>query len=165
MLIGRSRSCCKNFKIFTKILANRLNKYIARLIHPDQVGFVTGREEKYNRQDKRVLNAIYLAHNRGIPNDGLEEQLEQEAAGPPLSCLPWLDQHLIKREGHHHLISTTLKVLKVTPGVLTDVEGSSVMTPVIGNHAFPFGMDTGPFFGNFDYIIFSPLRVFLTSNN
>ena len=48
-----------DLKIFSKIIANKLATNIPSLIHPDQVGFVLGREGRQNTQ--RVLNTIYLA--------------------------------------------------------------------------------------------------------
>lgn len=44
-------------KILSKVLANRLRKHIASLIHPDQTGFVPGRQIYFNLH--RLFNIIY----------------------------------------------------------------------------------------------------------
>jgi len=37
-----------DLKVFTKILANRLNKHVATIIHPDQGGFIPRRFSFFN---------------------------------------------------------------------------------------------------------------------
>lgn len=44
-------------KIVTKILATRLNKHLASIIHPDQTGLIPGRLSFFNV--RRLLNIIY----------------------------------------------------------------------------------------------------------
>lgn len=48
-------------KILSKVLANRLCKYIAGLIHPDQTGFVPGRHIYFNL--RRLFNIMYQKQN------------------------------------------------------------------------------------------------------
>uniref|UniRef100_A0A8C5MLT6 Reverse transcriptase domain-containing protein n=1 Tax=Leptobrachium leishanense TaxID=445787 RepID=A0A8C5MLT6_9ANUR len=52
-----------DMKIYAKILANRLGRYIAEIVHPDQVGFVPGREAPDNV--RRALNLIQVATTSG----------------------------------------------------------------------------------------------------
>uniref|UniRef100_A0A8C5Q8T9 Reverse transcriptase domain-containing protein n=1 Tax=Leptobrachium leishanense TaxID=445787 RepID=A0A8C5Q8T9_9ANUR len=52
-----------DMKIYAKILANRLGRYIAEIVHPDQVGFVPGREAPDNI--RRALNLIQVATTSG----------------------------------------------------------------------------------------------------
>lgn len=50
-----------DLKIFTKILASRLQQHLPHLIHLDQVGFIPSREAKDNTT--KVLNILYLARS------------------------------------------------------------------------------------------------------
>ncbi|KAM8945786.1 angiotensin-converting enzyme [Pelodytes ibericus] len=52
-----------DIKLLAKLLAMRLQPLIPQLIHPDQVGFVPGREAKENTV--RALNAIHVAQKKG----------------------------------------------------------------------------------------------------
>ncbi len=45
---------CVDYKILTSILATRIQKYIRKLINPDQTGFISGRHGTNNM--RRVLN-------------------------------------------------------------------------------------------------------------
>jgi len=53
-------------KLFSKILANRLSPFLDKLIHPDQTGFIPGRNSFFNV--RRLFNIMY-ATNR--PQEGL----------------------------------------------------------------------------------------------
>lgn len=53
-----------HMKILTKILANRLNYFLPRLIKKDQVGFVTQRQA--GDAITRILQVQHIAHSRSL---------------------------------------------------------------------------------------------------
>lgn len=63
-------------KILAKVLANRLNRYLSTLAHPDQTGFVRGRNSFTNL--RRHFNIMY--HNKSNTSDLVVVSLDAEKA-------------------------------------------------------------------------------------
>lgn len=57
------------YKLLTSILAKRLGKFITNIIHPDQTGFIAGRQLSDNI--RRCLNVISSAQTQGVENMAL----------------------------------------------------------------------------------------------
>lgn len=55
-----------DIKILAKILANRLKHLMPGIVHPDQTGFIAGREARDN--SLRAIQLIHWARTRSDPN-------------------------------------------------------------------------------------------------
>lgn len=54
-----------DYKILTKILALRLESVVPTIVHPDQTGFIKGRQSYHNL--RRLFNIIYSDHSTLLP--------------------------------------------------------------------------------------------------
>lgn len=63
-------------KLFAKILANRLNPLLGKLVHLDQTGFIPNRSANFNL--RRLFNIMYI--KRGPPTDLVILALDAEKA-------------------------------------------------------------------------------------
>lgn len=69
--VGKDSQCCASYrpisllnsdtKLLAKILALRLQDHIVKLIHPDQTGYMKGREAGDNTI--RALHVLHWMHN------------------------------------------------------------------------------------------------------
>ena len=66
ILSSNQSNPCVDFKILTSIIANRIQKYIRKLIKPDQMGFINNRQGIDNV--RRALNLQSLAAKRDTPS-------------------------------------------------------------------------------------------------
>lgn len=89
---GKEPTDCKSYrpislisldiKILSKILANRLNRVISTLIHPDQVGFLCNRFASDNI--RRLINVMWTVRNNNSPIAAVSLDAEKAFA-----CVEW----------------------------------------------------------------------------
>lgn len=74
-----------DLKIMTKILATRMNSFISKYIHPDQVGFVPNRQAP--DQTRRVIDIISALNSGWEGSEGSTSDLIRHTQGLRLSFL------------------------------------------------------------------------------
>lgn len=108
--------CC-DAKLFTKIFALRMNKVIALVIHPDQVGFVQGRTS--SDSSRRLLHLIWKSQHLNCPIAALS--LDAEKAFDRV-CWSYL-HYALKGFGFGTQFQEVIKMIYANPKAVVTTNG------------------------------------------
>lgn len=133
-----------DLKVFIKILANRLNKCIAGIIHHDQTGIIPGRFSFFNV--RRLMNIMYSRYDKDSKISILAlyaqkafDQVEWKYDLPE-SSLPALHFSLTRSPttiaGNSFIVTSSLRIWYQIRKSFNLPE-TSVCTPLCHNHTFP----------------------------
>lgn len=134
---GKDPNQCSNYqpislinidlKLYAKMIVNRLRPLLSSIFHPDQVGFIPGREARDNTI--RTLSLIFRAHSQGDSRCLLSVDAEKAFNGVDWDFLRAILEHI----GIGNTLLAHIMVLYLSPSTQIKLNGQLSGTLFIHN--------------------------------